>query len=75
MPGTSTRSARKKIKRRLDKVASFRYHVFMKANNEMVITIYIDKQDASKFKAQCALEGKSMTAILREMISKYLRNS
>ena len=40
--------------------------------NERPITVYLDKEVAQKLKAKCAIENKSMTALLRDFIYRYL---
>lgn len=44
-----------------------------RGNKDMnVLTIYVEKELHKRLKAKCALEGISMTAIIQDLIKKYV---
>ncbi len=45
-----------------------------RGNKDMkVLTIYLLPQQLRDFKARCAIEGKSMTGVIQEMIAEFLK--
>ena len=47
----------------------------VKRTKEINIIFRLTKEDAREFKAQCALEGKSMQDVLERLIKEYLKSA